>query len=98
MCSPVVQNTDVLTEALKEFATEFPQLMRPLIQERDEYMVFLLRTLALRYDLCKPCTAHLIYKAVCSHNGAYANSGSHAFGTSQGVLHLLASVLRRNTM
>ena len=42
------QDSDVLTEALKEFADEFPQLMRPLIEERDEYMVFLLRTLATR--------------------------------------------------
>ena len=44
-----VQDSDVLTEALKEFADEFPELMRPLIEERDEYMVFLLRTLATRY-------------------------------------------------
>jgi pheromone shutdown protein TraB len=44
----MLQDSDVLTEALKEFAEEFPQLMRPLIEERDEYMVFLLRTLATR--------------------------------------------------
>ena len=42
----------MLTEALKEFAEEFPQLMRPLIEERDEYMVFLLRTLATRSVSC----------------------------------------------
>lgn len=46
-----VQDSDVLTEALKEFADEFPALMRPLIEERDEYMVFLLRTLATRCSL-----------------------------------------------
>ena len=46
-----VQDSDVLTEALKEFAEDFPELMRPLIEERDEYMVFLLRTLATRYSL-----------------------------------------------
>ena len=50
-CGLHVQDSDVLTEALKEFADEFPQLMRPLIEERDEYMVFLLRTLATR---CSP--------------------------------------------
>ena len=50
-----VQDSDVLTEALKEFAEEFPQLMRPLIEERDEYMVFLLRTLATRCGLPLPC-------------------------------------------
>lgn len=43
-----VQDSDMLTEALKEFAEDFPELMRPLIEERDEYMVFLLRTLATR--------------------------------------------------
>ena len=49
MCiDKMLQDSDVLTEALKEFADEFPQLMRPLIDERDEYMVFLLRTLATR--------------------------------------------------
>ena len=72
--SLVVQDTEVLTESLKEFATEFPQLMRPLIQERDEYMVFLLRTLATRYDPYIPCTAHLIHQAVQGiHDSAYAS-------------------------
>ena len=53
-----LQDSDVLTEALKEFAEDFPELMRPLIEERDEYMVFLLRTLATR---CSPlCTTQWI--------------------------------------
>lgn len=39
----------MLTQAMRELAEEFPELMRPLIQERDEYMVFLLRALASRY-------------------------------------------------
>lgn len=43
-----VQDSDVLTEAMKEFGEHFPGLMRPLIQERDEYMVFMLRLLASR--------------------------------------------------
>ena len=47
----------MLTEALKEFAEEFPQLMRPLIEERDEYMVFLLRTLATRCAALAPTLA-----------------------------------------
>lgn len=38
----------MLTEAMKEFAEHFPGLVRPLIQERDEYMVFMLRLLASR--------------------------------------------------
>ena len=44
----LLQDTDVLTAAMKEFGAEFPELMRPLIQERDEYMVFMLRLLASR--------------------------------------------------
>jgi pheromone shutdown protein TraB len=44
-----VQDSDVLTAAMKEFGSEFPELMRPLIAERDEYMVFMLRLLASRY-------------------------------------------------
>ena len=43
-----LQESDALTQAMKDLAEEFPQLMRPLIQERDEYMVFLLRALASR--------------------------------------------------
>ena len=42
------QDSDVLTEAMKEFGEHFPGLIRPLIQERDEYMVFMLRLLASR--------------------------------------------------
>ncbi|BDA46100.1 TraB domain-containing protein [Coccomyxa sp. Obi] len=43
-----MKESDVLTQAMKDLAEEFPELMRPLIQERDEYMVFVLRTLASR--------------------------------------------------
>ncbi len=43
-----LQESDALTQAMKDMAEEFPELMRPLIQERDEYMVFVLRTLAAR--------------------------------------------------
>ncbi|EIE24219.1 TraB-domain-containing protein [Coccomyxa subellipsoidea C-169] len=43
-----MKEADVLTQAMKDLAEEFPELMRPLIQERDEYMVFLLRALASR--------------------------------------------------
>ena len=43
---PSVQDADVLTQAMKEMAAEFPQLVRPLIHERDEYMAFMLRALA----------------------------------------------------
>jgi pheromone shutdown protein TraB len=32
-------DTDAITEALKEMGKEFPSLLRPLIYERDEYMV-----------------------------------------------------------
>jgi pheromone shutdown protein TraB len=46
--NPSLQEADVLTQAMKDLAEEFPELMRPLIQERDEYMVFLLRALASR--------------------------------------------------
>lgn len=43
------QESDALTQAMKDLAEEFPDLMRPLIEERDEYMVFLLRALASRW-------------------------------------------------
>ena len=61
----VLQDSDVLTEALKEFADEFPQLMRPLIEERDEYMVFLLRTLAIRWSTLSLPLAVLLHASCC---------------------------------
>ncbi len=45
----VMQDEDVLTEALKEFGEQYPSLLRPLIEERDEYMVWTLRRLAAKY-------------------------------------------------
>ncbi len=35
----LLQESDVLTEAIKEFGKEFPSLVTPLLSERDEYMV-----------------------------------------------------------
>ena len=61
----ILQDSDVLTEALKEFADEFPQLMRPLIEERDEYMVFLLRTLAIRWSTLSLRLAVLLHASCC---------------------------------
>lgn len=49
----VVQDEDVLTEALKEFGEQYPSVLRPLIEERDEYMVWMLRRLAVRCELLK---------------------------------------------
>ncbi|CAL8462238.1 g1769 [Coccomyxa elongata] len=43
-----MKESDALTQSMKDLAEEFPELLRPLIQERDEYMVFVLRTLAAR--------------------------------------------------
>ena len=36
-----------MTEAFLEMGAAFPALLRPLLEERDEYMVFILRRLAL---------------------------------------------------
>ena len=44
----VMQDEDVLTEALKEFGEQYPSVLRPLIEERDEYMVWTLRRLAAK--------------------------------------------------
>lgn len=43
-----MKESDVLTEAIREFGKEFPSLIRPLLSERDEYMVYIMRKLALR--------------------------------------------------
>ena len=43
-----MQDEDVLTEALKEFGEQYPSVLRPLIEERDEYMVWTLRRLAAK--------------------------------------------------
>ncbi|EFN60022.1 hypothetical protein CHLNCDRAFT_59535 [Chlorella variabilis] len=43
-----MKETDVLTEAIKEFGKEFPSLIRPLLTERDQFMTFMLRKLAPR--------------------------------------------------
>ncbi|KAL4427745.1 hypothetical protein ABPG75_001834 [Micractinium tetrahymenae] len=43
-----MKESDVLTEAIREFGKEFPSLLHPLITERDQYMAFMLRKLASR--------------------------------------------------
>ncbi|PSC74860.1 traB domain-containing -like [Micractinium conductrix] len=43
-----MKETDVLTEAIREFGKEFPSLLHPLITERDQFMAFMLRKLAAR--------------------------------------------------
>ena len=39
----------MMTEAIKEFGEAFPGLLRPLLEERDEFMVFILHRLATRW-------------------------------------------------
>lgn len=47
MCASFpLQDEDALTEAMKDFAQHYPQILRPLLEERDEYMVWALRRLA----------------------------------------------------
>lgn len=41
-----LKEADVMTEAFKELGREFPQIMAPLIYERDQYMVAVMRQLA----------------------------------------------------
>ena len=43
-----LKDTDALTQALKELAGDFPSLLRPLIHERDEFMVAQLRLMGSR--------------------------------------------------
>lgn len=43
-----LKDTDALTQALRELAVEFPTLLRPLIHERDEFMVAQLRMIGAR--------------------------------------------------
>jgi len=43
-----MKETDVLTEAILEFSKEFPSLMGPLLTERDEFMVHVMRRLSSR--------------------------------------------------
>lgn len=34
-----MQNEDVLTQAMERFGRDFPSVVRPLLEERNEYMV-----------------------------------------------------------
>jgi pheromone shutdown protein TraB len=43
-----LKDTDALTQALRELSVEFPSLLRPLIHERDEFMVMQLRMMGRR--------------------------------------------------
>lgn len=43
-----MKESDVLTEAIREFGKEFPSLIRPLLTERDQFMVHVMRRLAGR--------------------------------------------------
>ena len=43
-----MKGKDVLTEAIREFGKEFPTLIGPLLFERDQYMVHVLRQLSSR--------------------------------------------------
>jgi pheromone shutdown protein TraB len=40
------QETDAMTAAIRELGRDFPSLVRPLLEERDEFMVHVLRRLA----------------------------------------------------
>merc|ERR1712130_24822 len=40
------ENEDAVTEMIKDLSKSHPKLLRPLLEERDEYMVWLLRQLA----------------------------------------------------
>ena len=46
-----MQDEDALTVVLKELGSTYPGLLRPLIEERDEFMVLSLRCLAREYVL-----------------------------------------------
>lgn len=41
-----MKETDVLTEAIREVGKDFPSLLGPLINERDEYMTYIMHQLA----------------------------------------------------
>ena len=43
------QDSDVLTEAIKDFSQSYPGVLKPMISERDEYMVWMLHRLASQY-------------------------------------------------
>lgn len=43
-----MKESDVLTEAIKEFGKEFPSLVTPLLSERDEYMVYIMRKVSTK--------------------------------------------------
>eukprot|EP00890_Picochlorum_soloecismus_P002791 jgi/Picsp_1/3512/NSC_06350-R1_protein len=43
-----MKEADVLTEAIKEFGKEFPSIVLPLLTERDQFMVHVMRRLASR--------------------------------------------------
>ncbi|KAK9817743.1 hypothetical protein WJX72_001538 [[Myrmecia] bisecta] len=43
-----MKDTDVVTEAIKELGQEFPQLLQPLIHERDQHIVWQLRLAATK--------------------------------------------------
>lgn len=43
-----MKENDVLTQAIQEFGKEFPELVDPLIRERDQYMTEVLRQLPRR--------------------------------------------------
>lgn len=45
-----MKGSDVLTEAIREFGKEFPSMIGPLLYERDQFMVHMLRQLSSRGD------------------------------------------------
>ena len=47
----MLQNQDAVTEMMKEVAKDHPNLLRPLLEERDEFMVYNLKQLASRFAL-----------------------------------------------
>lgn len=57
-----LKDTDALTQALRELAVEFPTLLRPLIHERDEFMVAQLRMIGAR-----PCMRSVVAVVGAGH-------------------------------
>jgi pheromone shutdown protein TraB len=69
-----LKDTDALTQALRELSVEFPSLLRPLIHERDEFMVMQLRMMGRR-----PGVENVVAVVGAGHCRGCGTSGKRRF-------------------
>ena len=93
---PPLQDSDALTEAVKELATSFPGLGRTLLDERNLFMVHMLRRIAslcAPAPVCLPPPLRLPFSGPPHQGGTrLCRTAAHALSAGHVQLHCLSAL------